>query len=171
MPEWITYILIPLISALIGGGLTLAGVIVTIKWEAKHKKKEEIEKVKPIVINATSPMIPKDSKIFCYTFESQGDLQKHEVFAVFKNTDNGILFFDLIKTANKEYYPIDGATVDKNTFFYISLKSIVGDTMEKCDIYCHDIYGNKYVYNGYFNFDSDKTRYSDIIIGEIKPIK
>lgn len=43
-------ILIPLIAALIGGSLTLLGVILTIKWEKGRAKEEYLEKIRPFFV-------------------------------------------------------------------------------------------------------------------------
>ena len=36
-------IIIPLLSALIGGFVTMLGVIITIKWESKKEKKKRVD--------------------------------------------------------------------------------------------------------------------------------
>ena len=45
-----TDIIIPIIAALIGGGLTLSGVILTIQAEKKKAKKEYLEKIRPFFV-------------------------------------------------------------------------------------------------------------------------
>jgi len=170
MPEWITYILIPLVSALIGGGLTMLGVIVTIKWEAKQKKQENIEKALPIIINVSDELIPKDEEVFRILFESDGD-DKHTICGMFKNTDNGILFLDSIKTETKEYLPVNASTVEKNTYFSIIIRNIAGENLKNCNIHCHDIYGNKYTYDAYFDFEIPNESRNFIKIRRLKPFK
>ena len=57
-------IIIPLIAALIGGGLTLIGVIWTIKAEKKKDKKAYLERIRPFFVlpaklsMATTPICP-----------------------------------------------------------------------------------------------------------------
>ncbi len=145
MPEWITYIIIPLISAFIGGGLTLAGVIVTIKWETKNKEQEAIEKVKPIIINTNWETITNDSEYTNYEF-TNGSSGNIDVIGYFKNTDNGILFIDYIQSDFCTYKPVYNATIDKNSFFTIHMRVQQGETFKYFDIYCRDVLGNKYCY-------------------------
>lgn len=45
-----TDILIPLIAALIGGGLTLLGVVLTIKWEKRKADEDHLEKIRPFFV-------------------------------------------------------------------------------------------------------------------------
>ena len=122
IPEWITYVLIPLVSALIGGGLTLAGVIVTIKWESKLKKQEEIDRVKPIIISVEEQSLSKHERVYDCVFYSNGD-SNETLNGVFKNTDNGILFIDMLESTSKTYRPLRVITVDKNTYFRIILNT------------------------------------------------
>lgn len=154
------------IIALIGG---LLGVIVTICYENYQRKKERIEQVKPIIINTTLTIAQNSGNLFLYDFEAKGSCST-TVTGFYKNSDNGILLFDFILTDNKSYFPIDGATVDKNSFFGINLCLENGETLKKLKIYCHDIYDNHYCYDGHFNFDTNKPIYSEIIVGEIKSI-
>lgn len=171
MPEWIIYVLIPLISAIIGGGLTLAGVVVTINWETKQKKQEEIEKVKPIIINYDYAAIESNERFPIFNFYAVDDSVKTEhVFdCLFKNTDNGILFFDYIESERKKYLTFDGAAVDKNTVFCVIIRNIIGESLKGFKIYCHDILGNEYYYEAKYN---PKHRSNgDLIIGTITPVK
>lgn len=43
--EIIFYIIIPLLSALLGGGLTLLGVLITVNRNNKDRKEDEIKKI------------------------------------------------------------------------------------------------------------------------------
>lgn len=45
-----TGIIIPLISAAIGGGITMWGVIHTIKNESRKKKEEDLERIRPFLV-------------------------------------------------------------------------------------------------------------------------
>lgn len=170
MSDWIIYVLIPLITALIGG---LVGVIFTIKWENQQKEKEKIDNAKPIIINYMGHQAQDNSRVARYFFESKddtiyGNINRQTIYGVFKNTNNGILFIDYIETGVKEYYPFSNATVDRNTAFYIVLQRIYGETLTKCIIHCHDIYNTAYCYNAHFCFD-DSTQ-SQIIIDDNQPV-
>ncbi len=146
MTEWITDVLIPLISAIIGGGLTLAGVIVTIKWEAKQKKQEEIEKVKPIIINTDYDNTKQLKSYLTFEFATAGDTCTR-IFGCFKNTDNGILFIDYIESDSNKYESFADSTVDKNSYFSINMYAGRDEQFNNFKIYCHDVLGNKYYYD------------------------
>lgn len=56
--------------------------------------------------------------------------------------------------------------VDKNTVFEIKLCGLEGETMKECILFCHDIYGNKFVYNASFTNDSWQFNMISLIDGE-----
>ncbi len=166
MPDWINYILVPLITALIGG---LVGVIITIKWENKQREKEKIDKALPIIINYPKSRTTDNQVVLLCVFQPEGSRKRDYFRGVFKNTGNGIVFFDSIETKTQTYYPVEGSVVDKDTEFRILIGKTEGETLNQCIINCHDIYGNRYYYNAHFCFDSDCR--SEIIIDSNQPIK
>ncbi len=165
---WITDIITPLLAAVIGGLFALLGVIITLRYEIKTKKKEDIERVKPVLINYSYISELEKSSIPKYIFVSDGDTMDAAITGVFKNTDNGILFFDKIVTENKTYIPEDNSTVDKNTAFLVELHNLAGENLKFCKIYCHDILGNKYYYDASFVFEYNRK--TEIVIGNIRPL-
>ena len=120
--EIITNIIMPIVSALIGGGLTLVGVLITIKSENKKRKEEIRIANKPLfyVINPMQKYEYKNSSDF--EFRNEDD-EKSDGFIpiIFKNTDNAILVLDYISINGKKYYSMNGNIVDKNTTFNIYL--------------------------------------------------
>ena len=81
-------IIIPLVSALIGGGITLLGVILTIKHTNKTRKKDILELYKP-VIRCFSPLDDydyKNSKRIKIT-DNKNKLYIQSFCGVFYNTD------------------------------------------------------------------------------------
>lgn len=112
--NWITDVIVPLGSALIGGLLALLGVLITLCREKKELKKERIERAKPILINYSLAAVERSSFVPVFIFKSNEGENINILEGVFKNTDNGIAFIDYIKTETKTYMPVDSATVDKN---------------------------------------------------------
>ena len=167
--NWITDVVIPLASAIIGGMLTLLGVWLTLRYEKKERKSEQIDKAKPIIINYMVHTIENKLHIPKYLFLSGEDSGEEKITGVFKNTDNGILFFDYIETGTKKYYPQHSSAVDKNTVFCVLLNITQGETLKKCIFHCHDIFGTQYTYEADFCFDSG--RQSEIMIGNIRKEK
>ena len=166
--NWIADVVVPLVSALIGGALALAGVLITLGREKKELKKERVEKAKPVLINYPDDAINRSELTPTFTFKANEGGSRGTLIGVFKNTDNGIAFLDCIKTETKTYLPINNVTIDKNTVFRIHLINIGGETMKKCSILCHDIYGTNYCYQAHF--DCKAANRNDIVIDSIKRI-
>jgi len=154
------------IAPLVGILGTMLGIWISSQIENKRRKKESVDKAKPIIINHfdDSPIRSSSATI---VFESVGECSR-TITGVFKNIDNGILHLDYIETERKKYYPSNCSTVDKNTVFYIELKNITGETCKRCDIYCHDIFGNMYLYRAQFSFNVDGK--SEIVIQDSIPL-
>ena len=161
-------IILPFAWALLGGVLTFIGTLITFRHESKIRRKENIEKAKPIIINYMFHQAPNE-KLPKYIFEAEEkDDGSNVIIGILKNTDNGLLFFDYIKTENKIYYPKHSSTVDKNTVFYILLSNIEHESLKECNIYCHDIFNNNYYYRAHFALESETQ--SQIVIDNIMPL-
>ena len=166
--NWITDVLMPLLSAVIGGFLALFGVFLTLRHEQKERKAEQVDKAKPIVINYMSHAIDRTAPSPKLRFVADKDSKGHMVTGVFKNTDNGILFFDYIETEKHRYYPQHSSAVDKNTVFFVFLEIVNGETFQNCTFYCHDIFGTQYYYEA--SFCSESGRQGELMIGNIKTV-
>lgn len=164
--DLIKNVITPILSVLIGGLLTLLGVGITLKYETKKRKEEQIDKAKPIIINYMSDVIDKNQYTPRYIFSNDEETVGKEITGIFKNTDNGILFFEYIETETKKYYPQQSSAVDKNTVFYLTLNIVIGETLKKCIFHCHDILGTKYYYEASFCFECEKQ--SKLKVGNIK---
>lgn len=164
--NWISDILMPLLSAVIGGLLALLGVYYTLKHEQKERRAEQMDKAKPIVINHIIHAVDKNAPTPKLRFVTGKDSKGAVVTGVFKNTDNGILFIDYIETEKFRYYPQYSSAVDKNTVFLVCLEIVNGETFQNCVIYCHDIFGTPYYYDASFCFESGGQ--SELLIGNIQ---
>ena len=164
--NWITDVIMPLSSAVVGGLLALVGVRITLNHEKKERKEEQIEKAKPIIINYMLHAVDNKQPYPKYIFSNTEKTTDKDITGIFKNTDNGILFFDYIETETKKYYPQHSSAVDRNTVFFVSIKIVNGETLKKCIFHCHDIFGTKYYYEASFCFEPG--RQSELIIGNIQ---
>ena len=154
--QWVTDIIVPLLAALIGGGMTLIGVIITIRHDNKNReedrKRELIQRAKPILINYAGHRGAETTVL--YFSESGKEEGGKTIFGSFKNTDNGILTVDKIVAAsgNLTYLPVAYSTVDKNTAFIIGITlANYKETFDGWTMYVHDIYDNPYCYRMKFN--------------------
>lgn len=145
---------VALVSSAMGVAGALVVFIITQIIENNRRRKELIDKAKPIIINYTAESTIAKPPVTSFFFQTDDD-DAGMASSLFKNTDNGILFIDRIETQKKQYYPAQVATVDKNTVFKVFLPVIKGENFENCALYGRDIYGNLYRYNCRFDFEKD----------------
>ena len=153
----IAYIIIPIISSLIGGGLTLIGVLMTIKFENKKRKDEIKMAIKPLFY-LINPLQDYDYRhVSYYEFDNNYEDNNKHIEIIFKNTDNAILVFDNISVNGKKYYSQNGNIVDKNTTFNVSLSFSKDVIINESEIIftVKDSLNNNYKYKlGYKTKDS-----------------
>ena len=148
--EILIYIVIPIISACIGGGLTLIGVLLTMKYENK-KRKEEIKAAnKPLfyVIDPMQQYDNKNSSDFDFVNEEIGTSRSF-ITIILKNTDKTILVLDYISINSIKYYPKNGNIVDKNTIFNVYIHIPTGEKVDynsNIVFSIKDSVGNNYKY-------------------------
>ena len=153
---WIDVVL-PVGCALISGGLTVLGVLLTIKYENK-KNKETIKLSNKPIFYRIDPQQEFDSKsahYFQFNFHSKTDGTGIE--GIFKNTDNSILILDRVMANGKEYYPSFGKVVDKNVTFYLYV--YLNENLNNDDeliIVVKDVLNNEYQYK--IEFEKIKDR-------------
>lgn len=155
-------IIIPIISSLIGGGLTLIGVLITIKFENK-KRKEEIRIANKPLFYLINPMQKYDYKNASdFEFTSKDEEVNGFVEIIFRNTDNAILVFDNISVNGKKYYSQNGNIVDKNTTFNIYLYPSKDTKIADAEIVfsINDSLNNNYKYK--LGYKSKESKYIDI---------
>lgn len=157
-----------LIAALIGVFGALAGVITTAVIENKRRRKELVDKAKPIIINCPINTIPDRAHIPHYVFRNSDNKGVGRYYGIYKSTDNGIVFLDSIETETKNYLPQRNSAVDKNSTFIVELNIVEGETLKKCRIHCHDIFGNRYYYDADYVYDNGMRQ---LLIGNIQSAK
>ncbi len=136
-------IIIPLGSALIGGVLTLGGVFLTMTDQ--HKKDEIARKAsaRPWIYSC----VESNPKLV-YTMASKNPISPDlYIVGEIKNTDNGLMLLECVKSEKVTYYPDGCNVVDKNTTFklVVYLENKI-ETLRDIKLYIKDIYGNGYCY-------------------------
>lgn len=148
--EVMTGITVPIICALLGGGITLGGVWATIKNEAKKDREARRIAAKPLAFSYQidyKELKSDNSKRLVYSMISKSGKGSLVVSGIIKNTDNGIMMLDRVESACSVYYPDQNRVVDKNTV--IRLDIYLEDRVENLQdayLYVKDIYGNQYKY-------------------------
>lgn len=142
----ITDIIVPVCSALLGGGLTLIGVYLTL-WKQDRKDAETRKlSVKPWIFSYEHVYLPSDH-MECIMIPDS-DISNAQIAGNIKNTDNGILILDYVESADTVYKPNNSSfVVEKNSVIelIIFLKDKV-ETLKSMSLYVKDIYGNQYRY-------------------------
>ena len=155
------YIVIPLIAALIGGGLTLVGVLITIEKQNKYNKVSEVNKFKPYL------KISKQSSIEIYSTENIHGIDFSEdvnlpiilhgaiIYRIqdfnLKCTSNADMILKYIVVDENKCKFINNGVVEHDTIVTISttktlgINSLVG--IHSLKIIAVDMLGNSYSYD------------------------
>ena len=161
--EILKNIIIPIVSAIIGGLCTFIGVLITILHEKKKEKEEKLLINKPLFyrLDLRQGYEHKNVLEFCLGVENF-DNKEGQIFGVIKNTDNAVLIIDGVSVNGKLYKSLYGDVVDKNQVFYLYVN--VSEKINKDDeivFFVKDIMENKYKYKVEIRYKDEK--YSEII--------
>lgn len=148
----ITGIIVPVCSALFGGGLTLLGVWLTIRDQSKKEEAARKAAARPWIFSCEE-YIPHNKKTYSMVPDSD-DSEDMFIAGNIKNTDNGILILDCVESEAVRYTPDGDNVVDKNSAIelVIYLKNRV-ETLKGLHLYIKDVYGNRYCYKITLNGD------------------
>lgn len=152
-----TDIIIPLLAALIGGGITMWGVIRTIKHERKNALEQTMQAAKPWIFSLDA--------FEHYDYKNAGDIklegcspmgENAKLAFIFRNTDNGIGIIEKFFTQNNEYTPVIGRILEKNSVNNVTVFLSENENLEDMYFIIRDVYGNKYKYRAYQTGKSGK---------------
>lgn len=156
-------IVIPIISAIIGGLCTFLGVFMTIRHEKRKEKEERLLANKPLFyrLDLRQEYEYKSAVDFCLGV-GNFDEKEGQIFGVIKNTDNAVLIIDGVSINGKLYKSLYGDVVDKNQIFnlYINVSEKINKEDEIIFV-VKDIMENKYEYRVETRYKDEK--YSEII--------
>ncbi len=141
-------IIIPIVSAVIGGMFTFLGVFITIQHEKKKEKFERLLANKPLFYKIDYRQVYDDKSAvdFCFGV-GNFDEKEGQIFGIIKNTDNAIFIIDGISVNGKIYKSIYGDVVDKNQIInlYVNVSNCINNDDEIIMI-IKDIMNNRYEY-------------------------
>ena len=161
--EIIKDIIIPIISAIIGGLFTFLGVFITIKHEKNKERNERILSNKPLFcrLDYRQEYDTKETIDFCLGVGNFDD-KAGQIFAIIKNTDNAVLIIGGVMVNGKIYKSLYGDVVDKNQIFnlYINVSKEINKDDEIIFI-VKDIMENQYKYEIEIKYENEK--YCEII--------
>lgn len=150
-------ILIPLIAALIGGGLTLLGVVLTIKCGERRAKEEYLEKIRPFfVIENINALDINQIKIKRIDVEddSMNDVKPDQIVyhwsgLLLSNQSESVCMLSYIKVNGIEYASLDNTPIKSGDFCEIRgfpLSAFIRRTVDDISIGFLDKLFNLYEY-------------------------
>lgn len=140
-------IVIPLLSALIGGGMTLLGVWLTLKYQ--REKDDEINKLKykpffyETLPSENDRLNSRQIQLVSNEHYSMKNLRQIPI----RNSDNGVLLIEYLKTENKIYKPLYGKIVEKNAYCVLCVYFDDGENLKNMLLSVTDVLGNRYMYD------------------------
>ncbi len=153
----VSEIIVPIVASVIGGLLTLIGVIITIKNQNKKYEEEKKLSLKPYFYACNPHQIIEGlDKADVYDLISQDKEDgEYKIEGIIKNTENAILILESVRIGIQYYYPKYGKIIDKNKLFYLYIypKKISEDIV----LTVTDVLDNKYYYKLICSSDRDKV--------------
>lgn len=141
-------IIIPLISALIGGLVTMWGVVLTIKREQKNAEEQKHQAAKPWLYSLDRFEDYDHNKAGRIELKGNSTSDKRIAFII-KNTDNGIGIIEKFVTINSVHQPFVGRIIDRNSIVEVKVNLESGASLQNMYFIIRDIYGTRYRYNAY----------------------
>lgn len=138
-----------LYAAILGGGLTLAGVAWTIKHNQKIRQEDRKNEVKPFfgLLNNLDVRVIKANEHVYHFFTCNNDSEK-AIVGNFVNTDKNCFILKKIIVAEKEYTPDSQYLVSKEEIFQIRIfEDEIPDDDCKIILIVEDQNGNEWLYN------------------------
>lgn len=157
-------VFVPLLSALVGGLITMLGVVYTIKHEQKKSAEQARESVKPWIFSVDTTETGDGKNVNTYSMQAEEVLSYNRgIDLLIKNTDNGIAILERFQTKNNTYLPVYGRILDKNSITHLEICIAPNETMEEMYLYIKDIYGNEYRYR----IDADQSPQKSYVLTEM----
>lgn len=148
-------IVIPLVSALIGGGITLWGVILTIRHETKKAKEEYKERIKPFVVIENNAYEKRDFQYKKVIIKDDylKNVENNNVYTLyetlFSNVGESICSVSFIRINDIKYKPENNIVIKEGELFSIigrPFSKFVMKSLDKLSICFMDKDNNLYEY-------------------------
>ena len=145
---WLTDIVVPIVCALIGGGLTMWGVKKTLEVQKSENEQLRIKEARPYLF-AEYPMQILDGTDIAQLFlrSLAGNSSNYPLQCYIKNSGNGIAIVTKVTTKNNTYIPKGNNVIDKSCRMVLNIfLADKTETMNGWRLFVEDIYGNEYCY-------------------------
>lgn len=139
-------IVIPIVSALYGGLLTLVGVAWTIKQNDSDRKNEKRLSVKPLIypLSCRSDYDYENAVNLEFIKDDKSKIQN--IIGVIENSDNGILIIESAIINGEEYKLFNKAVIAKNKAAHVLVYTDKKIQIETLYIIGKDVFGNTIKY-------------------------
>ena len=150
-----TDIVIPIISAFIGGGLTMIGVAWTLRNQSKEHREDIKLSIKPLFFYINPLQNYDSTNVGDYVMQSYSGIKTRKAYGIVKNTDNGVLILEKIVSGNFEYIPVRGNIIDKGDIFNLYVDFCENDNYETVVLFVKDVLNNEYKYEIHVELHGD----------------
>lgn len=145
--EFLSNIIIPLVSATIGGAITLVGVIITILHANKTRKKDIIESFRPIIrcLNGHDDYDYENCRDVIIE-ENQNELYANFISGIFSNTDKANFEIEALEIGSKYYKAKYNRYIKKSENFRFQLHTTLTNIPDHIMLILRDDCDKKYKY-------------------------
>lgn len=145
--ELLKDIIIPLLSAVIGGLLTLGGVYITIKNQNKKDNDSKKLSVKPWIFSLDDFPNHDTDNINCINITGKKNAEfGGNLYLIIKNTDNAVGIIERFETEDNTYYPDANALLEKDSVNNVVIELQKNDSQRNMFLFVKDTLGNEYRY-------------------------
>ena len=162
--EMLTLIIIPLVAAIVSGGLTVWGVILTIKEDNKIRKEDIRIQNEPLFYILDPNQDYDNTNIKEFDFKAVEDATGY-IQILLKNTDKTPFVLEYVNINGKTYLPQNGTVVDKNDLFYLNIHTndnLMANKVNKAYIAIKDVLNIEYKYK--LNYSKEKNYFASRIL-------
>jgi hypothetical protein len=146
--DLLTQVIIPLVAAVLGGGLTVWGVILTIKEDNRIRKEDIRIQNEPLFYILDPNQDYDNTNIKEFDFKAVEQATGY-IQILLKNTDKTPFVLEYVNINGKTYLPQNGTVVDKNDIFYLNIHTndnLVANKTNKAFIAIKDVLNIEYKY-------------------------
>ena len=145
--ELLKDIIIPLLSAVIGGLLTLGGVYITIKNQNKKDNDSKKLSVKPWIFSLDDfSNYDTDSINQIFITGKKNAEFGGNLYLIIKNTDNAVGIIERFETEDNTYYSDANALLEKDSVNNVVIELQKNDSQRNMFLFVKDTLGNEYRY-------------------------